>query len=99
MILAGSRLALVTVDEDIFRLGRLLGNEGPLEAGREASAAAAAQAAGLHLFDDPLRTLRQALLRALVAAQLKVAVNVGRALAEALADNLYLIGMGNEPGH
>ncbi len=44
VVLAGAGLALVAVDEDVLGLGRLLGNEGPLHAGREARAAAAAQA-------------------------------------------------------
>jgi hypothetical protein len=80
VILAGSRLALVAVHQHVLRLGRLLGHERPLHAGREARAAAPAQAAGLHLVDDPLRPLREALLHGLVAAQLDVAVDVGRAL-------------------
>ena len=43
MIFAGAGLALVAVDEDVFGLGGLLGNEGPLHAGGESRAAAAAQ--------------------------------------------------------
>ncbi len=31
-VFAGARLALISVDQDVLRLGRLLGNEGPLHA-------------------------------------------------------------------
>ncbi len=99
VILAGAGLALVAVDEDVFWLGRLLGNEGPLHASGEACAAAAPQAGGLHLFDDPFGALREALLRGLVAAELEVAIDLGRALTEAAGDDLDFIGMGDEPRH
>ena len=79
--------------------GDLLGHEGPLHAGGKARAAAAAQVRGLHLVDDPVGALREALLRGLVAAELDVLVDVGRALAEALRDDLHFIGMGDEPRH
>ena len=41
---AGARLALVGVDHDVVRLAVVLRDELPLHAGREAGAAAAAQA-------------------------------------------------------
>ncbi len=78
VILAGAGLALVAVDEDVLGLGGLLGNEGPLHARGEARAAAAAQAAGFHLIDDPLGALREAFLDRLIAAELDVAIDVRR---------------------
>ena len=55
-VLASTGLALVAIDDEIVRsaFGLLLGHEGPLQAGREARPAAAAQAGGLHLLDDPV---------------------------------------------
>ena len=53
-ILEGSGFAFVAVADDVL-LRRRLGHEAPLEAGREASAAAAAQHSGLHLGDDLIR--------------------------------------------
>ena len=99
VIFAGARLALVAVDQDVLGLGGLLGNEGPLHAGGKARAAAAAQAAGLHLVDDPVGTLGKTFLRRLVAAELDVAVDVGGSHAEAAGDDLDFIGMGDEPRH
>ena len=48
VILAGAGLGFVAVDQDVLRLVGLLGDEGPLHAGGEAGAAAAAHAGGLH---------------------------------------------------
>src|SRR5579872_4147872 len=58
-ILAGAGLGLVGVDHEITRTPVLgfLRHEGPLHAGRESGAAAAAQARGLHLVDDPVASL------------------------------------------
>ncbi len=99
VILAGSGLAFVAVDEDVLGLGGLPGNEGPLHARREARAAASAQATGLHLVDDPLGGLREAFFHGLIAAQFEIAVDVRRAFAEAAGDDLDFIGMGDEPRH
>ncbi len=55
--------------------------------------------AGLHLVDDPVGTLREAFLDGFVAAKFEVAVDVGRAHAEAAGDDLDFIGMGDEPRH
>ena len=55
-VLAGAGLGLVGIDDEIVRPAvRLLGHERPFEAGREAGAAAAAQAGRLHLVDDASR--------------------------------------------
>ena len=55
-VLAGAGLRLVGVDDEVVRPPvRLLRHEGPFEAGREAGAAAAAQAGVLHLVDDRSR--------------------------------------------
>jgi hypothetical protein len=52
-VLAGSGLRFIGVDDQIMRpFAHLLGHEGPLEAGREAGAAAPPQAGGLDLVDD-----------------------------------------------
>src|SRR5690606_13763028 len=54
-VLAGAGLGLVGVDDEIGRPAvALLGHEGPFQPGREAGAAAAAQAGRLHLVDDPV---------------------------------------------
>ncbi len=72
-VLAGARLGLVRVAQDVL-LARTLGHEAPLQAGREARAAAAAQAGGLDHFDDVGRRdfLGQHLAQRLVAAGLEV---------------------------
>ena len=70
-VLAGARLRLVGVDHQVVRpRPLLLGHEGPLQAGVEAGAAAAAQAGGLDLVADPLRRLRQHVGRAVPDAAL-----------------------------
>jgi hypothetical protein len=57
-VLAGAGLGLIGIDDEIVRppVG-LLGHERPFQAGREAGAAAAAQAGRLHLVDDPVAAL------------------------------------------
>ncbi len=58
-VLAGAGLGLVGIDDEIARTAVLgfLGHERPFHAGREARAAAAAQARRLHLVDDPVAAL------------------------------------------
>src|SRR5262249_52744439 len=58
-VLAGAGLGFVGVDDEIARttVGRFLRHERPLQAGREARPAAATQAGGLHLVDDPVAAL------------------------------------------
>ena len=51
-VLAGARLGLVGVDHEVVRLAGVLRDEAPLHAGREACAAAAAQAGVLDERDD-----------------------------------------------
>ena len=68
VILERAGLALVGVAADVFRLRRVLEHELPLHAGREAGAAAAAEAGGLHLLDDVIRLHRQRLAQPFVAA-------------------------------
>ena len=85
VILAGAGLALVAVHQHIFRLGDSLGNERPLHAGRETRAAASAQVEAFISLMIHSGALRKALLRGLVAAQLDVLFDVGRALAKAAA--------------
>ena len=96
VVFAGGGFGFVAVDENIFRMLALLGDERPLHAGREAGAAAAAQAGGLHLVDDPLGRLAETLLQRLIAAELDVLVDIGRALAKAEGEQSHFIGMGDE---
>ena len=57
-VLAGAGLGLVGIDDEIGRAPVAgLGHERPFQAGREARAAAAAQARRLHLVDDPVAAL------------------------------------------
>ena len=57
-VLAGAGLRLVGVDDEVVRAAvRLLRHERPFEPGREAGAAAPAQARLLHLVDDPVAAL------------------------------------------
>ncbi len=99
VILAGARLALVAIHQNVLRLGRLLGHERPLHPRRKACAAATAQIRGLHLVDDPVGPLRETFPCGFVAAELDVLIDIRRALAEALRDNLHFIGMRNQPRH
>ena len=62
-VLAGPRLGLVGVDDEVLRLGVVLRDEGPLHAGREAGAAATAQAGALDLLDDGGRLHAERLLQ------------------------------------
>jgi len=58
-ILAGTRLGLVRVHDEVMRAAiGLLRHERPFEAGREARAATAAQAGLLHLVENPVTALR-----------------------------------------
>ena len=57
-VLAGAGLGFVGIDDEVMRTTvAFLRHEGPLEAGREACAAATAQAGRLHLVDDPVTAL------------------------------------------
>ena len=72
-VLERARLALVGVADDVLVAGELLRHEAPLEPGREARAAAAAQRALLHLGDHRRRRdlLGEDLPQRLVAAALR----------------------------
>src|SRR5579859_3759747 len=99
VVFAGAGLGLVSVDQNIFGFGGLLWDERPFQAGGEACAAAAAEAGGFHLVDDPVGAFGEGFFGGLVAAQLDVAIDVGRSHAEALGDDLDFVGMGYEPRH
>src|SRR3546814_9579449 len=73
-VLAGARLRLIGVDHEIFRLGVVLGDEGPLHPGREASTAAAAQTGVLDLLDDGVLGLAQRLVERAITALLLIGV-------------------------
>ncbi len=98
-VFAGAGLALVTVAQHVLRLGRLLGHERPLHAGRKSRAAAAAQVRLLHLVDDGVGRHAERFLQRLVAVELEIAVERGRAHAKALGDDLHFIGMGDQVCH
>src|SRR5262249_9196507 len=69
-------LTLVGVHGEVDRLRRLLRQEAPLHAGREARAAATAQVRGLHHLGDLLRLeLAEGLPRRRVAAVLEIDVD------------------------
>ena len=79
-VLEGAGLRLVGVADEVVRLAVVLRHEGPLEAGREAGAAAPAQARLLDLLDDRRRASSPSALRsACVAAALHPAVEGARA--------------------
>src|SRR5512138_747772 len=75
-VLAGARLGLVGVADEVDPLG-LLGDEGPLEAGREPGAAAAAQVRLLHLVHDGGGLEPERLVEGLVAAVAAVRLERG----------------------
>src|SRR5579859_1075691 len=99
VVLAGSGLALVAVDQHVFGLGGLLGDEGPLHTGRETCASATAKIGGLHLLNDPVGALCEAFPDGFVAAEFDVLVDVGGALTKTLGDDLDFVGMRDKPGH
>ncbi len=98
-IFAGAGFALVAIAQDILRLGRLLGHERPLHPRRESRAAAPAQAGILDLVNNGVRFHGERLLHGFVAVQFEIAVDVGRTLAKAPGDDLYLVGMGDQVSH
>src|SRR5262249_44953491 len=74
-VLERARLALVRVDRQVDRLLRLLRQEAPLHAGREAGAAAPAEVGGLHHLDQLFGlVLRERFADRLVAAMLAIGV-------------------------
>src|SRR5579884_925374 len=99
VVLASPRLALVTIYKDVFGPFRLLGYKRPLHPGRKACATASAKTAGLHLVDDPVRALLNGKLGGLITIQFEVFVNIFRTKAKAAGDDLYFIGVGDEPWH
>ena len=94
-VLAGAGLALVAIAEHVLGLGGFLRNERPFHAGGKAGAAAAAQVRCLHLVDDRVGSHADGFLHGFVAVEFEIAVEIGRAQAKALGDDLYFIGMGN----
>src|SRR5450759_5276673 len=93
-VLAGAGLALISVAEHIFRLGRLFRNKRPLHSRAETGATASAQAGILDLIDDGVRLQGESFLHGFVAVQLEIAIDIRRALTKALRDHAYLVGMG-----
>ena len=92
-ILAGAGLGLVGVDdkEGGPTVG-LLGHEGPLEAGGEAGAAAAAEAGVLDLLDDPVGSLPHDLLGHLVVSALEGILEAPVLLAVEVGEDAILVG-------
>src|SRR5262249_40397780 len=91
-ILAGARLALVRVDDEIARPVAGLRHEGPFETGREAGAAAAAQARGLHVVDDPVAAFEDQLLGAVPIAARARTGKAPIARAVEIREDAILIG-------
>jgi hypothetical protein len=68
-VLAGTRLGLIRIDDEIVRAAvALLGHERPFQAGRKPCPATAAKTRSLHLVDDPVASLFQDLLGAVPVA-------------------------------
>ena len=90
----GAGVALVGVADDELSLGRLLGDGGPLQPGRVAGAAAAAQAAPRDLRDDLGRAhLTQDVVQGLVPSGLDVRLDPVRLDQPAvLQDDGHLAG-------
>src|ERR1700733_518807 len=99
VVLAGAGFALVAVDQHVLGLLALFGHEGPLHTGGKACATAAAKAGGLHLIDDPLGALLNALAQGRIATKLDVLIDVGGTLTPAAGDEFDFVGMGDELGH
>src|SRR5690606_41216108 len=90
-VLERARLRFVGVDEKVVRLAVVFGHEAPLDAGREAGAATAAQPALLDHLDDLVAGHAERLLQRLVAAPLLPArQRPGPGVAERLAENARL---------
>src|ERR1700692_1672812 len=96
---ASAVLSLVPVAQDVLWLGRLLRHERPLHAGRKSRPAPPAQPGILDFTNNGVRFHGERLLYGLIAVQFEIAVNVGRTLAEAPGDDLYLVGMGDQVSH
>src|SRR5690606_12068690 len=90
-VLEGARLGLVRVDEQVVRLAVVLGHGAPLDAGREAGAAAAAQPALLDHLDDLIAAHAERLLERLVAVPLlPTSERPGLRVAERLTEDARL---------
>src|SRR5216684_6347603 len=81
-IFAGAGLALITVDQNVLRLGGFFGNKSPLHAGREACAAASTKVRSLDLINNVVRLHLECFFDGLVAVKLQIAVKVGRSFAK-----------------
>src|SRR5438270_5525637 len=92
-VFAGTGFALITVDQNVFGLVRLLGNESPFHAGREAGAAASAKIGSLDFIDNVVRLHLQRLLDGLVAVKLQMAIDVRSAFTKALRNDADFVGM------
>ena len=91
-VLAGAGLGLVGIDHEIVRpVADGLGHERPFHAGREARAAAAAQARRLHLVDDGVAALLQDRLGAVPGAALARAFEAPVALAVEVLEDAVLV--------
>ena len=92
-VLAGAGLGLVGIDDEVVRPPvRLLRHERPFEAGREAGAAAAAQARGLDLVDDAVAALLQDRLGAVPGAARPRAFEAPVVQAVEVLEDAVLVG-------
>ena len=88
-IFGSSGFALVAIGQNVFRLGKILGNEAPLHSGGKSRAAAAAQIRLFHFVNNLIGGhLLQRFFQRLVAVALQVSVDGTRiGNAEILADH------------
>ena len=93
-VLAGAGLGFVGIDDEIVRPRRIGGlrHERPFQAGREAGAAAAAQARGLHLGDDPVLAFVDEALGIVPGAALARAFEAPVAEAVEIGEDAVLVG-------
>ena len=92
-VFASARFALVTVAQHVLGFGRLLGNERPLQPRRKPRTPTTSQVRRLYLVDDRVRFHAERLLDRLVAVEFQIAIEIRRAPAESLGDDLHFIGM------
>ena len=94
-VLAGARLALVGIAQNVFRFGGFLGNETPLHAGGKSRAAAPAQVGFLDFVDDLLGSqFLERAFHAFVAIVREIDFQLVRILhAEKTADDGHFGGM------
>lgn len=94
-VLAGTRLALVSVDNQVSRGGAVLPalgvHEGPLHSTGETSTTASSQTGGLDLGDDPVMSLDNHFLGLVPVTVLHGALEVGAVVAVQVGEDAILV--------